>query len=285
MKKGDLLFVVDPRPATAALAQARAELERLHVDRALATRDTTRSVRLLREAAIPEQQWDTQNSQLQQLVAREGAATAAVELAPLELEYCFVRAPVAGRIGRIIVTVGNLVGPTLPSPLATLVSVDPLYVYVDVDESHALRLGRSVVEGKRTATVGFGEEGGHPHAAAIDFLDNRIDPQTGTQKVRVVVKNEGGALVPGLFARVNIPESDERPVVLVADRRSAPTRTGASCSSSMPRTRSSTDRSSSVKHMMDCGLFAKESPGVTASSWPGCSGSVPARWSWPRAAP
>ena len=218
VKKGDLLFVVDPRQATAGLKRSRAELERARADHGLATRDAARAVALLASKVIPEREWDSQSSALAQQKARTDSEAAAVDLAELDLDYCFVRAPVAGRIGRILVTVGNLVGPSLESPLATVVSVDPLYVYVDVDESHALHLGRAVVQGQRAASVAFGDEAGHPHPATIDFLDNRIDPATGTQKVRVVVKNGDGRLTAGLFARVSIPEGEAHPALLVSDR-------------------------------------------------------------------
>jgi RND family efflux transporter MFP subunit len=216
VKKGDLLFVVDPRPAEAALTRARAELERSRIDLELGRRDTARAEHLFKTNVIAEREWDTQSTALLQLGARTHVAAAAVSTAELDLEYSFVRAPFAGRIGRILVTPGNLVGPSMASPLATLVSVDPLHVYVDVDETHALHLGRAGANG--IARAGFADEVGYPHEATIDFLDNRVDPQSGTQKVRVVVRNEDGKLTPGLFARVRLPEGGARSAVLIEDR-------------------------------------------------------------------
>jgi RND family efflux transporter MFP subunit len=141
-----------------------------------------------------------------------------VASAKLDLDYAFVRAPISGRIGRTFVTAGNLVGPNISTPLTTIVSVDPLYVYVDVDEGSALRFGRAMGTAAATANIGFADEAGHPHSGAIDFVDNRVDPQTGTMKVRVVVKNEGGRLTPGLFARIQLPAAEAHDTVLVADR-------------------------------------------------------------------
>jgi multidrug efflux system membrane fusion protein len=218
VKKGDLLFVVDPRPYDAALTRAKAELERARVDQELAKRDTARADHLFKSNVISERDWDTQSSSLLQLAARTQVATAVLSSAQLDVDYAYVRAPISGRIGRILVTQGNLVGPSLPSPLTTLVSVDPLHVYVDVDETHALHLGHVTPDAPIVAKVGFADEAGYPHDATLDFVDNRVDPQTGTLKVRVVVKNPDGKLTPGLFARVRLPDGAARDSVLVADR-------------------------------------------------------------------
>lgn len=218
VNKGDLLFVVDPRPYDAALNRARAELERARIDQELGKRDTARAEHLFKSNVISERDWDTQSSGLLQLAARTQVASAAVSSAQLDVDYAYIRAPIAGRIGRIQVTQGNLVGPALPSPLTTLVSVDPLHVYVDVDEAHALHLGRVSSGTPVVAKVGFADESGHPHDATLDFVDNRVDAQTGTLKVRVVVKNPDGKLTPGLFARVRLPDGVAHDSVLVADR-------------------------------------------------------------------
>ncbi len=219
VKAGDLLFVVDPRPYGAALSRAQADLERAQVDQQQAQREATRAETLFKTHVITEQERDTQSSSLLQLMARAKVAGAAVSSAQLDLEYAYVRAPIAGRIGRTLVTAGNLVGPAMPSPLTTLVSVNPLHVYVDVDESNALRLGRGARGAPPVvAQVGFSDEPGHPHAATVDFVDNRVDPQTGTLRVRVVVKNDDGRLTPGLFARVRMPLGAAHDTVLVDDR-------------------------------------------------------------------
>lgn len=223
VKQGDLLFVIDPRPYGAVVTRAQADLERARIDQDLAQREALRAEVLFKSNVISEHDRDTQSTALLQLAARTKVAGAAVASAQLDLDYTTVRAPISGRIGRTLVTPGNLVAPTSASPLATLVSVDPLYVYVDVEEATALRLGRSGTKGATSAEappaqVGFADEPDHPHAGAIDFIDNRVDPQTGTLKVRVVVKNTDGALTPGLYARVRLPAGPARDTVLIADR-------------------------------------------------------------------
>jgi len=215
VKKGDLLFVVDPRPYQAALARAQAELQSARVDHQLAGREAARTAQLFQSGVTTEQDRDLREATLNQLAARTQVAAAALSTAQLDLDYAFVRSPIAGRVGRVLVTPGNLVGPTLPSPLATVVSVDPLYVYIDVDEARALRLKRGDAA---SARVGFADEAGYPHEAAIDFVDNRVDSQTGTLKVRAVIKNPDGRWMDGLFARVQLPEDGAHDAVLIADQ-------------------------------------------------------------------
>ena len=214
VKKGDLLFEVDARPYRAALMRAKAELESARVDTELARKNAARGEELFKSQVISEQEWDTRSATFHQLAARTDVALAAVSSAELDLEYAFVRSPIAGRIGRMLVTPGNLVGPGTPTPLATVVSVDPLYIYLDVEETRALRLSRKA---RTVARVGFAGEAGYPHEASLDFLDNRVDPQTGMLKVRAVLDNHDGRWVHGLFARVELPESEAREATLIAD--------------------------------------------------------------------
>jgi multidrug efflux system membrane fusion protein len=214
VKKGELLFEVDAKPYQASLNRARAELVSARVDVELARKNAARGEQLFQANVISEQEWDTRSATFHQLEARTQVAGAAVDSAELDLAYAYVRSPIAGRIGRFLVTPGNLVGPSLPTPLTTVVSVDPLYVYVDVDETRALRLGRTP---GALARVGFSGEDGFPHEVALDFVDNRVDPQTGTLKVRAVLKNPDGRWVHGLFARVQLPEASSHQAVLIAD--------------------------------------------------------------------
>jgi len=214
VKKGELLFEVDAKPYQASLARAKAELASARVDVELARKNATRGEQLFQANVISEQDWDTRSATFHQLEARTQVASAAVNSAELDLEYAYVRSPIAGRIGRFLVTPGNLVGPSLPTPLTTVVSIDPLYVYVDVDETRALRLGRTP---GAVARVGFSGEDGFPHEATLDFVDNRVDPQTGTLKVRAVLKNPDGRWVHGLFARVQLPEDSSHEAILIAD--------------------------------------------------------------------
>jgi multidrug efflux system membrane fusion protein len=215
VKQGDLLFVVDPRPYQAALARAQAELQSAKVDHQQAGREAERSLQLFQAGVTTEQERDSRAAALNQLAARTQVAAASLSTAQLDLDYAIVRSPIAGRVGRILVTPGNLVGPTLSSPLATVVSVDPLYVYIDVDEARALRLKRGQ---NATARVGFADEQGYPHEAAIDFVDNRVDAHTGTLKVRAVIKNPDGRWLDGMFARVQLPEEGAHDALLIADQ-------------------------------------------------------------------
>jgi len=215
VKKGDLLFVVDPRPYQAAVDRARAELASVRADHTLARRNAARNEQLFKSEVISQQVWDAQRSTVEQLQAREGAAVAALSSAELDLEYAYVRSPISGRIGRTLVTVGNLVGPGLATPLATVVSVDPLYVYVDVDEVRAQQLRSASAP---VAQVGFPGEDGQPHRAPIDFIDNRVDAATGTLKLRAVVANADGKLTDGLFARVRLTDGTAHPALLISDR-------------------------------------------------------------------
>ena len=215
VKKGDLLFVVDPRPYQAALARAQADLQSVRADHELAKKNAARAEELLKTNVIPQRDYDAQSAAVDQFAARRAAAAAAVSSAELELDYAYVRSPIAGRIGRILITAGNIVGPGTASPLATVVSVDPLYVYIDVSEVEGLRLRGA---GGGVARVGFPGEDGYPHEVPIDFIDNRVDPATGTLKVRAVVRNPDGRLSHGLFARVRLTDGAAREVLLVADR-------------------------------------------------------------------
>lgn len=216
VKKGELLFVIDERPYRAALRRARAELESLRADRELAQRNAQRAEQLLAAHTIAERDADRDKSLVSTLDARAEVAAAAVAQAELDLDYAFVRSPITGRIGRLLVTPGNLVGPNTPTPLATIVSVDPLHVYIEVDEARALRLAR---EGDVKANIGFAGEAGYPHQASLDFFDNHVDPATGTLKVRAVLNNPDGTLTDGLFARVRLPEgAPSQPALLIADQ-------------------------------------------------------------------
>lgn len=213
VKKGDLLFVVDGRPFQATQARAQAELESARAEAALATLDAERTEKLWAGHAVTDRERDVQRSQVTQRGALARRAEAAVHEAALDVEYANVRAPIDGRIGRTQVTPGNLVGPSTPQPLTTLVSVNPLHVYVDVVEADAMHLKDS----PRAAAVGFAGEEGYPHEATLDFIDNHVDAATGTVKVRAVIPNVDGKLTPGLFARLRIAAQDAKDTVLVTD--------------------------------------------------------------------
>src|SRR5262249_1668596 len=157
------------------------------------------------------------------------ALTASVERARLDLGYTKVIAPVSGRTSRYVVTVGNLIqagdqgGGTL---LTTIVSVDPMYAYFDVDENTALRVRRLIRRGQSDSpreggfpvSLGLANEEGHPHQGTINFVDNQVNPRTGTIRVRGVFPNQKEVLLPGFFARVRTPVGRPHKALLVSER-------------------------------------------------------------------
>src|SRR5256712_12705650 len=186
VKKGDLLFVVDPRPYQAALARAQADLQSVRADYELAKKNAARAEELLKTNVIPQRDYDAQSAAVDQLAARRAAAAAAGSRRGAGLDLGHVRSPIAGRIGRILITAGNIVGPSTASPLATVVSVDPLYVYIDVSEVEGLRLRGA---GGGGARVGFPGGDGYTHEVPIDLNGKRVDPANRTLEGRAAGRN------------------------------------------------------------------------------------------------
>jgi RND family efflux transporter MFP subunit len=229
VKKGDALFEIDPRTYKAVLqsaegnlAAARARVNRLDADFA-------RAERLIGRGAMSREEYDKISGDRGEAVASQAALRAAVKRARLDLGFTKVTAPVSGRISRYYVTVGNLVqagdltGGTL---LTTIVSVDPMYAYFDVDEHTVLRVKKLIREGKAKTPdeveipvwLGLANEKGHPHRGAIHFIDNQVNPKTGTLRVRGVFPNKDEALSPGYFARVRVPIGVPHKTLLVTER-------------------------------------------------------------------
>jgi len=220
VKKGEVLFVIDQRSFSAELERAQAELAHAEAQVVLAKGERARARKLFDSKVFSKQDYDQRVAAETQAEADVRAAKAAVRLASLNLEYTEVRAPIAGRTGRALVTKGNLVSsdPT-PDLLTTLVSVDPVYVYFDIDEQTFL--GYKVAgeaDGKRRVSIGLSNETAFPHAGTVDFVDNQLDPATGTIRMRAVIANPDHALIPGLFARVKLLGTATRSTMLVDDR-------------------------------------------------------------------
>lgn len=206
--RGQLLFVIDQRPYRAALARAEAELDRARSEAQLARSQGARAQVLIDAKAISREEFDARRAASAQGSAAVRAAEAAVAVARLDLQYTEVRSPIAGRAGRAMVTVGNLAQADA-SVLTSVVSLDPMYVYFDADEQAYLRHAAQARAGGRAAMrnpvrVGLADETGYPHAGTVDFVDNQVDPATGTVRARAVVPNPDRALTPGLFARVQL---------------------------------------------------------------------------------
>jgi RND family efflux transporter MFP subunit len=227
VKKGEVLFEIDPRPYQADLARAEAELERARSASSLAKSERERAGTLVAAQAISREEFDSRTSAEAQGGATVRAAEAAVETARLNLEWTKVRSPIAGRVSNALVTAGNLVqaGPPAGAVLTTVVSVDSMYLYFDSDEQTYLRYAdRARSSGGsnwRTARLpvylGLANEDGFPHEGRLDFVDNQVDPASGTIRTRAVFSNRSRALTPGLFARVKLVGSQKTNATLVRD--------------------------------------------------------------------
>lgn len=212
VKAGDLLFVIDPKPFQAELERAQAERLRAATRVDLTRNDLRRAEGLRGTKAISDEELDTRSQAVREAEAALAGAKAAETSAQLNLDYSRVRAPIDGRIGRRLVTRGNLVqgGGMMPGTLlATLVSVDPVYCYFDADEMafnryRLRRLSRGAPPAPIPCEVGLAGEDGFPHRGQIDFFDNQVDPKTGTIRVRGTFANPDRALIPGMFAKVRV---------------------------------------------------------------------------------
>ena len=227
VKAGDLLFQIDPRPYAARVDAAKAALTQARSQRQLADVEAGRSRRLIGRHMISQEQHDQRQAAAQDARAREAQARAALTSAELDLAYTRVTAPISGRIGRALVTRGNLASAD-QTLLTTLVSVDPLYVYFDSNESGAENTLASVdPDHPVPVRVSLTGESGFPHRGRLDFVDNRIDPTTGTLTYRAVLDNPDGRIRPGQFARVEMPVAaltaalliDRQAVLTNQDRR------------------------------------------------------------------
>ncbi len=226
VKNGDLLFVIDPRPYQAELDRALAQLKISKARLSLAEKDLRRAKHLLNELVISEEEADTRVSDEQVARASVEMAQADVDAARLNVEFTQVRAPISGLISRKYVTEGNLInGGTGGTLLTTIVSTDPIYCYLEEDEQSYLRYSRLEREGimpgsgkgENPAFMELSNETGYPHKGYIDFVDNRMDPNTGTIRGRGVFPNPDNTLTPGLFARMKIAGSEQYKAMLVPD--------------------------------------------------------------------
>ena len=221
VKKGDLLFLIDPRPFEAAVAQAQATLGNTRAQLDLARTVLARNQALLAERATSKREYDEAAASVRSLEAQLRANQAALDTARLNLSYTRVTAPVSGRVGKAEITPGNLIQGEVPnSPLlTTVVSSNPIYVSFEVDEGAFLKYVANARGGALPIAVGLADEPGFPHVGRLEFVDNRVDPQTGTVRMRAVLDNKSGRFTPGLFARVKLGNAAQpRVAVLVADR-------------------------------------------------------------------
>jgi RND family efflux transporter MFP subunit len=225
VRAGDLLFIIDPRPYRAELAKAEAELTRATARVELAESDVARSEKLRQIKAVSQEEFDTRVNAAREARANVAAAVAAVDAAQLNLEFTRVVAPITGRISKAAVTAGNLVtgGTSQATLLTTIVSVDPMYVTFEGDEQVYLKYRELAHRGEKqvapnSVQMGLANEQGYPHAGSFVFIDNQIDPRTGTIRARAAFDNKDGYFTPGLFARVKLLGQNSFKAVLVDDR-------------------------------------------------------------------
>jgi RND family efflux transporter MFP subunit len=233
VKAGDVLFEIDPRPYEADVMRAEGDVEKWQAQLRKAEADVARNTRLLPKGAASERELEQSIAAKDSSQAEITSAKARLADAKLNLEFASVVAPIDGRASRTTVTKGNLIQPigqTGSAPLTTLVKLDPIYVYYDVDERTILRVrerarqqGMSSSGGNIRALnvpveIGLVGETGFPHQGVMDFVDNRVDPSTGTMQARGVFDNKDGVLAPGMFVRVRVPIDQRNNALFIPER-------------------------------------------------------------------
>jgi multidrug efflux system membrane fusion protein len=213
VRAGDLLFQIDPRPFQAELDRLKGELSEAKAQRSRAQSDFERAERLHNNDGMSAEEYDRRAAARNEAEARIASTEAALRGAELNLEFTHVTAPITGRVGRAEITEGNLVegGAGQIRPLTTLVSLDPIYVYFDVDEQTYLKYthitqtyGTTSHALRGSALLGLADEDGFPHVGQVSFVDNQVSSSTGTIRLRATFANKNLALKPGLFARIRL---------------------------------------------------------------------------------
>ena len=224
VRKGDVLFVIDPRPYEAEYKHAKAQLEQARTQLALAKSEHARATKLVDSHAISQEEFDTRVASNDQASANVDAAQAALDSAELNLSFTKVTAPISGRISRAQITTGNLVAAG-QTQLTTLVSLDPIYVAFDDDEQGYLKYAKLARDGERRGSqesgspvlVGLADEHDYPHKGVMVFVDNELDPSTGTIRSRARLDNHDRQFTPGLFARVKLLGRNQYTALLIND--------------------------------------------------------------------
>ncbi len=225
--KGDVLFIIDPRPFQAVLQRAEADLAQARARADWAERDERRAASLEEQKAISKEEGDQRRTRLAEARAAVASAEANVTTARLNLEYTEVRSPIRGRISRALVTQGNNISGVdgFTTLLATVVTDDPVHVYADIDEAtlhrfQALRAAGKIVKdasGRIPVQISIPDAPGFERSGFVESLNNRIDPDTGSLLVRAEVANPDGSLIPGQFVRARVPVSGSSRVLMVPE--------------------------------------------------------------------
>jgi multidrug efflux system membrane fusion protein len=217
VKKGDVLFVIDPRPFQAEAERADAAAKAARAKAELAKLELTRAERLLADKAIAQREYDASASAQKELEANARAAQAQYETAKLNVAYTRVVSPIDGRVSKAEITLGNLVDAS--SVLTSVVSVERIYASFDGDEDTYLRVRSQAHSGQPvTVRVGLANEEGFPHEGKLEFVDNQLDTRAGSVRMRATFANKDDVMAPGLFARVQIGGGSEKPALLISDR-------------------------------------------------------------------
>ncbi|MFP3554022.1 efflux RND transporter periplasmic adaptor subunit [Paraburkholderia sp. SIMBA_049] len=218
VKKGDLLFTIDPRPYQAEVDRAAAQLASAESRSGYASTDWARAQRLLTDNAIAKRDYDEAQNANREAVAAVKGAKAALEAAQINLGYTAISAPVSGRVSRALLTVGNVVSVGANAPvLTTLVSTSPIYASFDVDEQTYLRFLSHNSRVTVPVSIGLANETGYSREGVIDSVDNRLDTSAGTIRVRARFDNADGVLVPGLYVRARVGGGAPHQAVLISD--------------------------------------------------------------------
>lgn len=226
VQQGDLLFQIDPRPFQAEVDRLKGDLSQARAQLSRAKSDFERAERLHNNDGMSAEEYDRRAAVRNEAEARIATTEAALRGAQLNLDFTRVIAPITGRVGRAEITAGNLVesGAAQIKPLTTLVSLDPIYVYFDVDEQTYLKYGhltqgheKSSRDLRSAAQLGLADEEGFPHVGQVSFVDNQISASTGTIRLRATFANKNFALTPGLFARIRLQGGGVRGGCLAKD--------------------------------------------------------------------
>lgn len=224
--KGDLLVQIDPKPFATEVARLKAELQSAQSAAVQAEKEYRRAEKLSSQRAISAELLDSRLARKQQTAATVASVEAALERAELDLSYTRITAPISGRVSYAQVTAGNFVSAG-QSQITSLVSTEKMYAYFDVDEQSYLKYARLAETGKRADTrdstsnpvyMALANDSNYQYVGRVDFVDNRIDAQTGTIRIRASFPNEDNDLLPGLFARIRLVGSDSYEGILIDEK-------------------------------------------------------------------